>query len=279
MIILSHFQARVLLKRRGSAGSMVAVTPDLGLTMISVGVEATGVLFPSAGRLSWEAIEEIAGAENNCFVVEGGDVRKIIFFSELTNRSYSLMPTAGAPTMLMSGVPMHRIKGTTPDQDTAAKIRTLTPIAGRVLDTATGLGYTAIAAARHADAVTTIELDPTALEVARLNPWSQALFSDPKIEQLIGDSSEVIATFADEMFAAIIHDPPRFGLQGDLYSAGFYRDAHRVLQRGGRLFHYIGDPESRSGAGVTRGVVERLKAAGFRRVERRPEAFGVLAFR
>jgi predicted methyltransferase len=277
MIVVSHFQARVLLKHRGSAGSTVAVTPDLGLTMITVGVEAAGVLFPAAGRLSWEAIEEIAGAENNCFVVEGGGARKIIFFSELTSRSYSLMPTAGAPTMLMSGVPMHRIKGTTPDQDTAAKIRTLTPIAGRVLDTATGLGYTAIAAARHADAVTTIELDPTALEVARLNPWSQALFTDPKIEQLIGDSSEVIATFGDEMFTAIIHDPPRFGLQGDLYSATFYRDAHRVLQPGGRLFHYIGDPESRSGASVTRGVVERLKAAGFRRVERRPEAFGVLA--
>jgi predicted methyltransferase len=42
------------------------------------------------------------------------------------------------------------------------------------------------------------------------------------------------------------------------------------------LFHYIGNPESRSGATVGRGVVERLEAVGFS-VKPKGSAFGVLA--
>jgi predicted methyltransferase len=68
-------------------------------------------------------------------------------------------------------------------------------------------------------------------------------------------------------------------LAGELYGLGFYQELYRVLKRGGRLFHYIGDPESHSGAKVTRGVMDRLQRAGFGRVERRPAAFGVVAFK
>ena len=63
-----------------------------------------------------------------------------------------------------------------------------------------------------------------------------------------------------------------------LYSAEFYRQLWRILKAKGRLFHYIGDPNSKSGRNVTRGAVKRLKEAGFRRVSARPHAFGVLAF-
>ena len=189
------------------------------------------------------------------------------------------MPTRAAPTMLISGIPMHRIKGTDPYHDTLEKIKTVKPVVGRVLDTATGLGYTAIEAAKTADHVVTIELDPTALEIARLNPWSRALFDNPKITQRIGDSYDVIEEFDDQTFTRIIHDPPAFSLAGDLYSGEFYVELHRVLRRGGRLFHYVGNPESKSGSRVTRGVMRRLQEAGFSRIARRPRAFGVLAFR
>ena len=50
-----------------------------------------------------------------------------------------------------------------PDQDTEAKLRALGPaLRGDMLDVCTGLGYTAITAAREArvTSVTTIELDP-----------------------------------------------------------------------------------------------------------------------
>ncbi|MCK4315072.1 MAG: methyltransferase domain-containing protein, partial [Anaerolineae bacterium] len=150
---------------------------------------------------------------------------------------------------------------------------------GRVLDTATGLGYTAIEAAKTADHVLTIELAPAALEVARSNPWSQKLFEDPKITQLLGDSFEAIHEFEEETFSRIIHDPPAFSLAGDLYSGEFYRQLFRVLRPRGRLFHYIGDLNSKSGRTVVRGVMRRLREAGFSRVVRRPEAFGLVAYR
>jgi hypothetical protein len=278
-IVLSHIQTQRLLEARHAGERTTEVSPDLGLSTVEVAIEEEGVRFPGGEFLTWEDIAAIHEAQNNCFVVEDGTPRKIQVFSEYTNRLYTLMPTEGAPTMLVSGIPMHRIKGIDPHQDTLRKIRTIAPVVGRVLDTATGLGYTAIEAAKTAEQVITIELDPAVLEVARLNPWSQALFENPRIVQIIGDSFEEVQRFEDESFARIIHDPPTFSLAGELYSGEFYRQLFRVLQRGGRLFHYIGDLSSRSGRNVARGVMRRLQEAGFKRVVRRPEAFGLVAYK
>jgi hypothetical protein len=70
-----------------------------------------------------------------------------------------------------------------------------------------------------------------------------------------------------------------FSLAGELYSRACYEELYRVLKRKGRLFHYIGDLESRSGRNVARGVVRRLREAGFSRVVRKPGAFGLVAYR
>ena len=158
---------------------------------------------------------------------------------------------------------MHRIQGITPDQDTLTKIQTITPLTGHVLDICTGLGYTAIEAARQAKSVTTIELDPAVLEIARLNPWSRLLFEDPKIEQRVGDAYDIVDTLPDGAYDRIIHDPPTISLAGDLYARVFYDQLYRLLTRRGRLFHYVGDLESRSGRYVAPGVVRRLKEPGF----------------
>jgi hypothetical protein len=278
-IVLSHIQTQPLLQAQQTGQRRAEVSPDLGLTAVEVAIEPEGTRFPNGEWLSWEAVAEINASENNCFVIEDGEPRSVQLFSEFTNRLYSLMPTPAAPTMLVSGIPMHRIKGTDPYHDTLEKIKTLKPVVGRVLDTATGLGYTAIEAAKTADHVVTIELDPAVLDIARLNPWSQPLFENPKITQHLGDSYDVIEEFDDESFDRIIHDPPTLSLAGHLYAGDFYAELHRVLRRGGRLFHYIGNPESKSGQSVTRGVIRRLREAGFSRVARRPRAFGVLALR
>ena len=90
--------------------------------------------------------------------------------------------------MLISGLPMHRIKGTNPLAGHAGQDQSHCADHGRVLDTCTGLGYTAIEAAKTAEHVITIELDPTAQEMARCNPWSRSLFDNPKISQIIGDA-------------------------------------------------------------------------------------------
>ena len=179
--------------------------------------------------------------------------------------------------MLVAGFPMHRIKGTDPYEDTLCKLGTLKPVVGNVLDTATGLGYTAIEASKTAQHVVTIELDPAVLEVARLNPWSEALFNNSKISLISGDSFEVIQGLHDGSFSRVIHDPPSFSLAGELYSGQFYQELFRVLSHKGRLFHYTGDLHSSFGRRMIPGVLRRLEQAGFSRVQPRPEAFGLVA--
>lgn len=277
--VLSHYQARPLLEARNLGEGEALTSITLGLTEVLGRLEAPGVRVPDVDLIPWNTIEEIAAADSACFVVEGGHARKIQFFSETQNRAYTLYPTPSAPTMLISGLPMHRIKGTDPRRDTLAKIKTIAPLGGHVLDTALGLGYTAIEAGTTADAVTTIELDPTVEAVCRLNPWSQALFQNPKITRHIGDAFDVIETLPDAAYRRVIHDPPMFSLAGHLYGEAFYRELFRVLTARGRLFHYIGDLKSRSGAGVARGVRQRLASAGFKRVVDRPRAFGLVAYK
>ncbi len=277
-IVVSHFQARPLIEARERGADVTQTSLDLGREEVRVRLETDGVRL-GAGMVPWPVIEEIARSDTACFAIEDGAARKIQTFSEETGLVYTLYPTAGAPTMLVSGVPMHRIKGIDPLEDTRRKLRTIAPVVGRVLDTATGLGYTAMEAASTASSVLTVELDPAAQSIARANPWSRELFENEAIERRIGDSIEVVRGLADASFDHIIHDPPMFSLAGELYSLEFYRQLQRVMAPGGRLFHYVGDPESRSGARVTRGVLRRLEEAGFRDLRRRPEAFGVSAER
>jgi uncharacterized protein len=278
-VILSYIQVEPLLKAREQGITSVQISPDLGLSMVIVELTFNGVIFPNGERLDWRSIEKISKSEVTCFILEENVARPIQVFSEYTNRVCSLMPTRGAPSMLIAGFMMHRIKDIDPMQDTVRKIAAISPIVGRVLDTATGLGYTAIEAAKTADEVVTIELDPGAQEIARLNPWSQALFHSPNIQQIMGDAYEVVRSFEDGSFARIIHDPPTFSLAGELYSGVFYQQLLRVLKRGGRLYHYIGDPHSKASGGVTKGALKRLQEAGFARVVRRPEAYGVVAYK
>lgn len=278
-IILSYVQVEPLLFARQKELQSIEVSPDLGLTVATAMLNAEGVVFPGGEQLTWPQIEKIKKSQTNCFVVDEGQIRPVQVFSEYTNRMCSLLPTKRAPSMLIAGFTMHRIVDIDPMEDTLKKVATLAPIVGRVLDTATGLGYTAIEAAKTAEQVITIELDPGAQEIARLNPWSLALFNNPKITQIMGDAFEVVPTFEDNSFSRILHDPPVFSLAGELYAATFYRQLFRILQRGGRLFHYIGDLNSKSSGTVAKGVIRRLQEAGFTRVARRPEAFGVVAYK
>jgi predicted methyltransferase len=276
--VLSHVQAEALLHARRDSAPRTSVSLDLGLSTVELLLDVTGIQLPSGASIGWADIERVADEQAVCFVVTADGIEPIRVYSETTNWVRSLYPTSGAPTMLVSGITMHRVKGIDPRADTLRKVRAIAPLTGRVLDIATGLGYTAIEAATTAEQVVTIELDPAALEVARLNPWSRDLFENPRITQIVGDAYDEIAQFEAGSFTRIIHDPPALSLAGELYSAAFYRELRRVLARNGRVFHYIGDPESPSGRSITRGVIQRLQAAGFGRVTRRPEAFGVVAF-
>ena len=173
LVVLSHYQAASLLLARRDGQTSAHVSLDLNLSTSVVRLDEAGVGLPDGRRLPWSAVEAIAESPNACFVVsDNGGIEKVQTYSEATGRHYSLYPTANAPTMLVSGLPMHRIKDTDPHQDTLAKLRAAAPRGGRVLDICTGLGYTAIAVAEVAEAVITIELDPATEAIVQRNPWS-----------------------------------------------------------------------------------------------------------
>src|SRR5450631_3876317 len=184
-IVLSWVQAEVLLCARKEQKRTVEVSPDLGISEVNAELSEEGVRFIGGEFVKWKDLEKIKKSEINCFVVEEDGIRSIQTFSEATNRVCGLLATKKTPSMLIAGFTMHRIVDIDPMEDTLKKIATIAPVVGSVLDTATGLGYTAIEAAKTAEQVITIELDPGAQEIARFNPWSRDLFNNPKIKQVM----------------------------------------------------------------------------------------------
>jgi predicted methyltransferase len=268
-----------MLQAKHEGKTSLQTSLDLGITSVEALITPNAITFQNTIAMSWANIEKINSDKNCCYLVSNNVLNAIKGYSVSTGRSFSLMPTQDAPAMIIAGFPMHRIKNITPLSAAKCMVDAIAPMRGEVLDTATGLGYTAIAASKTATRVVTIEYDPIAQEMAHQNPWSRDLFNNPKITQLIGDSAEEIQKFPLQSFSAIIHDPPSISLAGDLYSGAFYQCAYRTLMEHGRMFHYIGDPESSFGARVTQGVLKRLKEAGFKKVDRIPKAFGVVAYK
>ncbi len=277
-VILSYIQTQALLEARKNHQGMTEISPDLGMSNITVSLNSEGVSFAKGEFLDWASIERISRSKDHCYLIDERGMQPIQTFSETTNRVCSLLPTQGTPSLLISGFAMHRIKDIDPWQHAQRMLSALAPINGSVLDTTTGLGYTSILAARTAERVTTIELDAGAQHIAHLNPWSQELFTNPKITQRMGDAYDVVQTFGDESFDRIMHDPPTLKMAGELYSGTFYHELHRILKQRGRLFHYVGDPNSKAG-NITHGVVRRLQESGFSRVVRHAEAYGVVAYK
>ncbi|MFK3651484.1 class I SAM-dependent methyltransferase [Lysobacter enzymogenes] len=181
-----------------------------------------------------------------------------------------LVPTDwGAPTFEIDGIKMLPTSKASPVDDARRKVELVQPRGKQVLDTCGGLGYFAAcclnAGAAH---IRSFEKNPSVLWLRTLNPWSpdpDAPASGGRLQLAQGDVSQAIAELADASFDALLHDPPRFGIAGELYSQTFYDHLARVLRRGGRLFHYTGSPNKlTTGRDVPREVAKRLEKSGFK---------------
>ena len=237
-----------------------------------------GVVLPDGSVVSLEDLEEVSGRDDAVFFVEGGSV----FQAAVSYGGFlKLLPTAGAPTLEIDGVRMHRTVGTTPEVDARVKLDALGVDGGRVLDTCTGLGYTALEALRRgAEHVVSVERRAGVLRLAGLNPWSAGLFSDGRMSLVLGDSGGLVGGFPEGGFEYVVHDPPSLSHAGHLYAGAFYALLFRVLHPGGRLFHYTGEPGSRRRrVDVRRGVIGRLRGVGFVGVRWVGGALGVVCSR
>ncbi len=275
--VLSSYEVHPLLEARRRVPTEVEVPVNLGKARVRAYLSPEGVHFPGNVLLTWEDANTIVAHENVCYRVTVEGIHPLHVFSPFTGRVVTLYPTGGAPTVTLSGIPMHRIKGTDPWRDTQAKMKAARPH-GRVLDTCMGLGYTAIQAAARSEFVLTVELDPAVITLAKYNPWSEDLFTSSVIHVVQADVFDLIRVLPDAWFSVVIHDPPMFSLAGNLYGREFYKEVYRVLRPRGRFFHYIGSPEKKMARSVTRGVMQRLREVGFK-VRETPRAFGVVGLK
>jgi predicted methyltransferase len=171
-----------------------------------------------------------------------------------------LVPTRwGTPTFEIDGIKMLVSENVSSWEDARRKVALVEPRGKAVLDCCGGLGYFAAHCLEQgAREVRSYEKNPDVLWLRGFNPWS------PATPVIHGDIAVEIARLPDASFDAALHDPPRFGIAGELYSLSFYQEIFRVLRKGARLFHYTGAPNKVSrGRDLPAEVIKRLKAAGF----------------
>jgi len=183
---------------------------------------------------------------------------------------FKLVPTDwGVPTFEIDGIKMLPTSRESPLDDARRKVALVQPGGRQVLDTCGGLGYFAACCLEAGVArIQSFEKNESVLWLRTLNPWSpdpDSAGAGGRLQLAHADVSVAITALADASFDAVLHDPPRFGIAGELYSQEFYAQLARVLRRGGRLFHYTGSPNRlTSGRDVPREVARRLEKAGFR---------------
>lgn len=255
--------------------SSVRISTDLNLSEQDFSVTDQGLILDEENKLSIADLKKIVKKTQRIYICSDG------YMEPLEDRSvgyYKLAPTDGAPLLEISGVKMHISKGTDPFKSASEMAKQAVHSGDNVLDCCSGLGYAAIAAHRlGAKKVLTIELSESVMGLRAQNPWSNDLNNDG-IEQRQGSSFELIETMPSISFDAVIHDPPRFSLAGELYSEGFYCEIYRVLRPNGRLFHYTGNPHIiKKGSSFVDGVIRRLKAAGFKNIQKVDHLMGVSA--
>jgi predicted methyltransferase len=190
--------------------------------------------------------------------------------SRFSGSLIKLVPTEwGAPTFEIDGIKMLPTMKESPFEDARRKVALIEPRGKTVLDTCGGLGYFAACCLEAGvTRIQSFEKNADVLWLRTLNPWSpdpDAPASGGRLQLAQADVSQAIAQIADASVDALLHDPPRFGIAGELYSQTFYDQLARVLRRGGKLFHYTGSPNKlTSGRDVPREVARRLEKAGFK---------------
>jgi uncharacterized protein len=248
-----HTQLRAAQK---TGGAQIECSLDLGRTQTQVEVTAVewiwqGNHYPFLDRCKERTIYYWNGTAFEIAARYGSALIKLV------------ATEWGVPTFEIDGIKMLPTAKISPFVDAQNKVALIGPKGKIILDTCGGLGYFA-ACCVQADAkrILSFEKNPDVVWLRSLNPWS------PRVEGVLtltlGDVTEHIASLENSSVDAILHDPPRFGIAGELYSQVFYDQLARVLKRSGKLFHYTGTPNKlTTGRDVPNEVATRLQTSGF----------------
>ncbi|MDV3469754.1 MnmC family methyltransferase [Stenotrophomonas sp. C3(2023)] len=260
--LLTRESGDALRRTQAAGNSTWTGSLDLGRSEATVAVDETGF---SVGGAHYPWPDKLKDRTLYYFDGEG-----FAAVSRFSGSLIKLVPTDwGAPTFEIDGIKMLPTAKVSPFEDARRKVALVAPAGKRVLDTCGGLGYFAAccleAGVGH---IRSFEKNPDVLWLRTLNPWSpdpDAASSGGRLQLAQGDVSQQIESIESSSVDAILHDPPRFGIAGELYSQVFYDHLARVIRNGGKLFHYTGAPNKlTSGRDVPREVAKRLEKAGFK---------------
>jgi predicted methyltransferase len=253
LTLKAHEQLRAALRAGATA---IECSMDLDRSMTTVGLAESGWTWEGQ-RFPW-----LESCKDRTIYYWAADA--FLPVARFTTSLIKLVPTEwGPPTFEIDGIKMLPTAKVSPYADAERKVGLIHTRGRKILDTCGGLGYFAAWCLQgQATEVLSYEKNPDVIWLRSLNPWSPVTGNGLKLVN--ADVSEQIATLPNDSVDAILHDPPRFGIAGELYSQSFYGQMARVLKRKGRLFHYTGTPNKlTSGRDVPTEVANRLRRAGF----------------
>lgn len=254
---LLTLQVHDALRAAARAGlTAVACSLDLQWSTTTVELNAHGWV--------WQG-QEFPWMENcrdrTIYCCQAGSLEPVARF---TTSLIKLVPTQwGAPSFEIDGIKMLPTSQLSPYADAQRKVALIQPRGKVVLDTCAGLGYFAAWCLKgRARQVLSWEKNADVIWLRSLNPWSPGPGAGLQLTE--GDITEHIRALPRRSVDAILHDPPRFGIAGELYAQEFYAGLARVIKPGGKMFHYTGAPNKLSGGRDVPGeVARRLRNAGF----------------
>ncbi len=267
--LLTHDVARTILEAAARGTAHVECSLDLGRTRTRVALRDGGWVHDGVHRPL-----PVSLRERTIYHWDGTAFTPV---SRYGGALIKLVPTEwGPPTFEIDGIKMLPTAKVSPFEDAKRKVALVSPRGRRVLDTCGGLGYFAACALEAgAAAINSYEKNADVLWLRTFNPWSPP--ADPRLTVTQADVSVAIADVPSGSVDAVLHDPPRFGIAGELYSQRFYDELARVLAPRGAMFHYTGTPNRlTSGRDVPGEVLKRLQRAGF---EARRDGDGIFAVR
>ena len=260
-----------LLVARDAGGGVVECSLDLGRSIATVEVTSSGWTSNGTQFPYPETCKD-----RTIYYWDGESFEPISRFS---NSLIKLVPTEwGAPTFEIDGIKMLPTAQVSPYADAERKVSLIQPRGKVVLDTCGGLGYfAACCLSSGAAQILSFEKNPDVIWLRRLNAWSPDHEAENALTLTNGDVTEHIKKLSDASVDAVLHDPPRFGIAGELYSQAFYDQLARVIKPKGRMFHYTGAPNKlTSRRDLPTEVATRLQRAGF---ETEMNGDGVVAVR
>lgn len=259
--LLTRALAEALLAARASGVAQVLDSFDLGRTRSEAALDSEGWLWCGM-RYPWPHDLK----DRTVYFWDGAAFAPLQRYS---GSLIKLVPTEwGTPTFEIDGIKMLVSARIAPMEDAKREVALVQPRGKRILDTCGGLGYFAARCLDDGAAhILSFEKNHDVLWLRRHNPWSpdaDGAEASGRLQLVHGDVTERIRALPDQSFDAVLHDPPRFGIAGELYAQTFYDQLARVLRPGGRLFHYTGSPNRKtSGRDVPAEVARRLTKFGF----------------